>query len=424
MYRKKLILFLLLLPLINFGQQKSIAYQVNFERNKYELSAKAKQLLSFIYESIAEKSNYIIYINGHTDNDADSSYNQLLSLQRSSSVKDFFIEKGIRDSLLRVQAMGEKQPLVENNTPFAKAKNRRVEIIVLFQQISYEKDIKLNTEESALNCNTDTTVGLESGYKLTLSKCEWERNKECLRVDKEFKYEIKIKENWLKKHLGFKNYKKEIKYKPHYNFYVVACEDSCFQKSVKLYISQYKVPKMELGVRYFQKKDNRNGIANLMFKEVKMGDSAYYVTNIYCPGILRCGTDNRCNHLVNLYAKNKISILSYSYYDGIRYSKLDTSLVKAKPLNSKRIKDNYRHTFFETLNIIYKADTIALKNIPIDIFAHGAKKIKSNPANKSYFLFIPYRKARSCGHFKKYKIRAKDIKYLKRFNLFDLQIED
>jgi hypothetical protein len=140
--------------------------------------------------------------------------------------------------------------------------------------------------------------------------------------------------------------------------------------------------------------------------------------------MINCSTDNRCTHPVSLYAKNRISILSYSYYARSHSSRFD-SLVEVKPLRPDLLTDNYTHSFFHRLNILYRGDTITLKNIPIDIFAHGAKKINTRGSqyDKSYFLFIPYRKKYNCGHYKKYKIRAKDIENLEQFNLSDLEGE-
>lgn len=122
--------------------------------------------------------------------------------------------------------------------------------------------------------------------------------------------------------------------------------------------------------------------------------------------------------MVDLYAKNGVSILSYSYYTRNRFSCGDT-LIEAKPSTPKRLTDKYTHAFFHTLTILYKGDTITLKDIPIDMFAHGRKKIRTlaNEYEKAYFLFIPFKKYYRCGHYKKYKIRAKDLENLTKLQL-------
>jgi hypothetical protein len=248
-----MILFLLLAPMIGAAQQ-STRYQIRFGRNKYELSVQHKETLTLISDSLIGKTNYIIYINGHADSEADSSYNQQLSLKRSLAVKEYLAGKGIDDSLFRVQAMGEDQPLVANTTPLERAKNRRVELLVLFQQKPQEEVVQIENEVLVPGCNTDTSVTLEGGYRLTMSICDWERNKQCLRVVKNVRYEFKMKERWLAKHIGFKNYRKLISYQPHYEFYIVSCVDSCFRKPMKLFISHYQAPGLQTSARYSQRK--------------------------------------------------------------------------------------------------------------------------------------------------------------------------
>ncbi|MCX6209787.1 MAG: OmpA family protein, partial [Bacteroidetes bacterium] len=122
MIKKLIILFLFFTPVIIFSQKNSLIYQIRFDRNEFQITDKNKQVLSLICDTLKGKSNYIIYINGYTDSDADSSYNQQLSMKRSLSAKEYLLEKGIEETSIKVQALGEEQPLVENTTPLQKAK--------------------------------------------------------------------------------------------------------------------------------------------------------------------------------------------------------------------------------------------------------------------------------------------------------------
>jgi outer membrane protein OmpA-like peptidoglycan-associated protein len=151
MIPRLIILFFLAAPFICNGQQKSQVYQVRFEKNRYELSDKNKQIISQITDTLIGKNNFLIYINGHSDSDADSSYNQQLSLKRSYSVKNFLLDKGIDESLLIVQALGEEQPLFSNITPLEKAKNRRVELIILYEQKPQEKIFEARKDTICFN---------------------------------------------------------------------------------------------------------------------------------------------------------------------------------------------------------------------------------------------------------------------------------
>lgn len=283
----RILLLFLFIPFVSPAQRRSFTYQVHFERNKHELSIQSRETLSLVADTLMGEKDYLIYLNGHTDSDADSSFNQILSLKRSIAVKEFLVQKGIRASLFTVRAMGEAQPLTDNTTPLKKAKNRRVELVVLFQQKPREQIIEVKSSMPVTGCKGDTTILFEGGYRMTLSKCDWEKNSECLRIEKKLIYnDIKVKENWLKKHLGFKDYRKVISYQPHYRFYVVSCQDSCFQQAIQLYIPLYQAPGLSIDDRYTQKKNDRNGAAALVFKKARQGDSAGYVAEVYCPGTL------------------------------------------------------------------------------------------------------------------------------------------
>lgn len=404
-----------LLPLGSCARQQSKLYELRFGRNKSDLSEVQKQLLSRVADTLSGQRKFLVYINGHADNDADSSYNQRLSLRRSLVVKEFLIGAGIRDSVLIVQAMGEEQPLVANTTPLAKARNRRVEIFILFEQERWQDSIVVEPANNGPTCDGDTTVVLHEGYTLTLSKCDWENNQQCLWVEKRLRYKIKVKENWLKKHIGFKQYQKFIQTEPYYEFFVMSCNDSCFRQPLRLYIPQYEAPGLPTGKRFSQRRNSGGSQTGLQFRNTRLGDSAYYTAQIYCPGLLNCATDNRCQHPVSLYAGKNISLLSYSYREW-NMNSVGSRIVQLTPTSDKLLTDTYTHTVFEELKFLYRGDTVVLENIPIDVFAHGRKKIITgrSPFEKTYFLFIPFRKKYKCGHYRKYKLRAKDIKKLKQ----------
>jgi outer membrane protein OmpA-like peptidoglycan-associated protein len=73
-----------------------------------------------------------ILINGHADSTGGSAHNEKLSEQRAEAVAKWFTSRNIfPQSLLRPQGFGESQPRFPNTTPENRAKNRRVEIILL-----------------------------------------------------------------------------------------------------------------------------------------------------------------------------------------------------------------------------------------------------------------------------------------------------
>ena len=70
-------------------------------------------------------------LEGHTDNVGTEAYNLRLSKRRAVSVQKALIQRGIDASRLSVRAYGESRPAVSNATPEGRAKNRRVEVVIV-----------------------------------------------------------------------------------------------------------------------------------------------------------------------------------------------------------------------------------------------------------------------------------------------------
>ncbi|MFY8160009.1 MAG: OmpA/MotB family protein [Candidatus Kapaibacteriota bacterium] len=88
---------------------------------------------------VISKYEKLITIDGHTDSDPIKSNlknnnnlvsNWQLSVFRALYVSDIMISKGLPKKNLAVRGFGDNRPLVENNNPTNKAKNRRVEISI------------------------------------------------------------------------------------------------------------------------------------------------------------------------------------------------------------------------------------------------------------------------------------------------------
>ena len=75
-----------------------------------------------------------IRIEGHTDSDGSDVYNLKLSQSRAESVRASLIERGVEDGRLLAVGFGEQQPVAPNTTEDDKARNRRVEFIIIERQ--------------------------------------------------------------------------------------------------------------------------------------------------------------------------------------------------------------------------------------------------------------------------------------------------
>ena len=112
-----------------------------FESGVATISPEALPLLEKIGAVIAQ-TNYLIRIEGHTDDIPIHTFrfpsNWELSTARAVNVLRYLIEQHQIDSQrLSAEGFGEYQPLVANDRPENRAKNRRVEVI--FMQPDLEK---------------------------------------------------------------------------------------------------------------------------------------------------------------------------------------------------------------------------------------------------------------------------------------------
>jgi chemotaxis protein MotB len=95
---------------------------------------KVAKILQSVAAEIPPELNWIIRVDGHTDNTAMAgsdkySDNWELSQGRALSVVRFMIENlGIAPDRLAANGFGEFQPVNTDDTPQARAQNRRIEL--------------------------------------------------------------------------------------------------------------------------------------------------------------------------------------------------------------------------------------------------------------------------------------------------------
>ena len=104
-----------------------------FERKSADLTEQGKALLEKNRQAALEllSRGTLIEIIGHTDDKGDEKDNMYLSMLRAASVRDYLISKGHDASKMITTAKGETSPIASNDTKEGRAKNRRVEILVL-----------------------------------------------------------------------------------------------------------------------------------------------------------------------------------------------------------------------------------------------------------------------------------------------------
>lgn len=113
--------------LLEFGRVR--LYGINFDVDSAVIRDESKPTLDKIIAMLNSEPIMQLIIEGHTDSDGLTEYNQVLSQQRAESVKLYLVAAGISPSRLSVEGYGESKPVASNTTTTGKAQNRRVELV-------------------------------------------------------------------------------------------------------------------------------------------------------------------------------------------------------------------------------------------------------------------------------------------------------
>lgn len=105
---------------------------VNFDFDKSVIREGDKAKLKKAIDFVKKYPGFKIKIEGHTDYIGTEKYNQGLSERRAGAVMKYLVKGGgIDGKRLTAVGYGESKPVASNKTNEGRAKNRRVEILIL-----------------------------------------------------------------------------------------------------------------------------------------------------------------------------------------------------------------------------------------------------------------------------------------------------
>ena len=115
-----------------------------FESGRAILDSRSTELLGRIVALVKPLPNRI-RIEGHTDDVAPDGYlfrdNWQLSVGRAMAVLDAMVGVGIQPARLSVEGLAQYQPLVANTSDANRARNRRVDIVILYPDLTTPADM-------------------------------------------------------------------------------------------------------------------------------------------------------------------------------------------------------------------------------------------------------------------------------------------
>ena len=116
---------------------KMVLNNIFFDKNKAVLRKQSMLEMGAVLKLMKEKTQLVMEISGHTDNQGNDATNKKLSLARAQAVVDYLKSKGIPANRLVAKGYGKSQPVASNTLPNGKPDpkgqqlNRRVEMKIL-----------------------------------------------------------------------------------------------------------------------------------------------------------------------------------------------------------------------------------------------------------------------------------------------------
>jgi outer membrane protein OmpA-like peptidoglycan-associated protein len=110
--------------------EKFILPEVAFRFDSAELTELGKGEIYLAAQRLKQKSDIVITIEGHTDSIGTEEYNQRLGMRRAETVMKELTVLGIDPARMTIASRGKSQPLIDQETDWARAINRRVELHV------------------------------------------------------------------------------------------------------------------------------------------------------------------------------------------------------------------------------------------------------------------------------------------------------
>jgi len=108
---------------------KIVANGIKFDSGKATLKPESMGVINEIVKLMKQHPEIKFSVEGHTDSDGETQFNQNLSEQRANTVMNELIEQGIDGERMISKGFGEDVAITDNGTPEGKANNRRVEFV-------------------------------------------------------------------------------------------------------------------------------------------------------------------------------------------------------------------------------------------------------------------------------------------------------
>jgi outer membrane protein OmpA-like peptidoglycan-associated protein/LysM repeat protein/1,2-phenylacetyl-CoA epoxidase PaaB subunit len=110
---------------------KTLFENIYFDFDSYELRPEARKTLDNIVDYCKTNPSVQVELYANTDSYGTPSYNKILSGKRGTTAQEYLVNKGLPQSSVIVNAVGEGKYVANNDSEFGRQLNRRVEFYIL-----------------------------------------------------------------------------------------------------------------------------------------------------------------------------------------------------------------------------------------------------------------------------------------------------
>ena len=111
---------------------------VLFDTGKHSLRPIAREKLAKVAGIVSGHPGLRLDVEGYTDSVGGDAYNQQLSEDRGTAVRDYLTHEGMAESAVTTKGFGKADPVASNDTAKGRQQNRRVELVISGEVIGTE----------------------------------------------------------------------------------------------------------------------------------------------------------------------------------------------------------------------------------------------------------------------------------------------
>ena len=183
--------------------------KIYFDYNKSDIRDNAAMILESAVKALNRNSNADILITGNCDMRGSESYNEKLGRKRAESVKNFFVEKGIPESSIKIISHGKLNAIAPVTDVIGMEKDRNAQFMVAEVEevmIPYEGEVPTEAkkveeskfiEEEAREVETDTRASTKE-YIVQKGDSLWKIAKKELNSGDRWKYLYELNKDKIK----------------------------------------------------------------------------------------------------------------------------------------------------------------------------------------------------------------------------------